>query len=453
MSDYLELARQVVNKAATDGAQVEVVITHEQETTIRVSRGEVDQLAQASSRGMGVRVIDGGRTGYAYTSDFSEDSLEQTWRTARDLAKVATPDLLRALPAPRPLQDSADGLGIWDEKLPTVPIGAKIDFLKQVEQAAMGYDPRVIASQMCTYQDVVGHFNLANSLGFAGEYGRTVAFAFLMAIARGEDGEMTNAFGLGASNFFDQLNAEAVGREAGQKAVSILGGAPVPTQVGTVVLDPIVGAQIMEALAAALTGESWQKKRSFLLDRMGQQVGNDMVTIMDNGRLKGGLASAPFDGEGVPTSATRLIDEGVLQNLIYDSYSAGRAGVQSTGNAQRGSHRDLPMLGPSNFYMQPGHVSPDEIIAGVDKGLYVVSAMQTGGINAVTGDCSMSASGLWIENGKFVGPVNNVTIATTLNDFLNNITQVGSDLRVVPFSGGIGIPTLRVDNVMIGGSR
>jgi PmbA protein len=453
MSDYLELAKQVVHKAATDGAQVEVVITHEQETTIRVSRGEVDQLAQASSRGMGVRVIGGGRTGYAYTSDFSEDSLEQTWRTARDLAKVATPDPSRALPAPRPLQDSANDLGIWDEKLSDVPISAKIDFLKQVEQAALRSDPRVIASQMCTYQDVVGHFHLANSLGFAGEYGRTVAFAFLMAIARGEDGEMTNAFGLGASNFFDQLNAEAVGREAGQKAVSILGGAPVPTQVGTVVLDPIVGAQIMEALAAALTGESWQKKRSFLLDRMGQQVGNDMVTIMDNGRLKGGLASAPFDGEGVPTSATRLIDEGVLQNLIYDSYSANRAGVQSTGNAQRGSHRDLPMLGPSNFYMQPGHVSPEEIIAGVDKGLYVVSAMQTGGINPVTGDCSMSASGLWIENGKFVGPVNNVTMATTLNDFLNNITQVGSDLRVVPFSGGIGIPTLRVDNVMIGGSR
>jgi PmbA protein len=235
--------------------------------------------------------------------------------------------------------------------------------------------------------------------------------------------------------------------------VSLLGGKPVETQVGTVVLNHFTGAQILGALAQALSAEAWQKKRSFLLDRMSQQVGSDMVTIMDNGRLKRGLASAPFDGEGVPTSATKLIDEGVLQNLTYDAYSARKAGVQSTGNAQRGGHRDLPTLGPSNFYMQPGHLSRDEIIAGVEKGLYVISVMQTGGIDPITGDCSMGANGLWIENGKLVGPVGGVTIATTLDGFLNNITQVGSDLRMVPFFGALGVPTLRVDNVTIGGTK
>jgi len=451
MTNYLELAQDVVKRAAASGVQAEAIITQDSETQIKVSKGEVEQLSQSSSRGLGVRVIDGGKTGYAYTSDLSEAGVESTWRTALELAAVATPDALRGLPEPRPI--SSEDLEIWDESLPNIPTSDKIELIKEVERGALDYDPRVILAEFCIYGDNINHVYLANSRGFAGQYGRTVTFAEVMGIARGDDGEMTNAFGLGASNFFRDLNAREIGREAGEKAVSLLGGKPVETQVGTVVLDYFVGAQILAALAQALSAESWQKKRSFLLDRMGQQVGSDMVTLMDNGRLKRGLASAPFDGEGVPTAATRLVDEGVLQNLTYDSYAAAKAGVQSTGNAARAGHRSLPGLGPSNFYMQPGNVSREEIIAGVEKGLYVISVMQTGGIDPVTGDCSMGANGLWIENGKIVGPVGGVTVATTLDGFLNNITQVGNDLRMVPFFGSIGVPTLRVDNVTIGGSK
>lgn len=450
MTNYLELAQSVVQQAAeASGAEVEVIITDSSETEIRVDRGEVEKLAQASSRGMGVRVIDGGRTGYAYTSDLSPESVETTWRTALELAEVATPDEHRALPDPQPIPQ--DDLEIWDKDLASVSVADKIALAKRIEQAALDYDPRVVMTNWCTYQDGLSHVYLANSRGFAGEYGQTVSVGFLYAIARDEDGGMVNAVGLGATNYFNELDAEAIGREAGYKAVSMLGGKQVETQVGTVILDHFAGAQILAVLAQALTAESWQKQRSFLLDKMGQSVGSDMVTLMDNGRMKRGLASAPFDGEGVPTRATRLIDEGVLQNLIYDSYSAHKAGVGSTGNAQRAGHRSLPQLGPSNFYMQPGNISPQDMIKGVSKGMYVLSIMQTGGIDPVTGDCSMGASGLWIENGEIVGPVNGVTIATTLGGFLENITQVGDDLRMMPFFGTIGVPTLRVDNVTIGG--
>jgi PmbA protein len=451
MTDYLELAKEVVKRAAASGAEAEAVITSETETQIKLNRGEVDQLSQANSRGLGVRVIDGGKTGYAYTSDFSDDGLERTWRTAVDLAKVATPDPYRALPDPQPVPNI--DLEIWDAKLPNVSTDAKIEVLKRVEKAALASDPRVIMAEFCFYGDSYGHFYLANSRGFAGSFGRTAAYSYLMGIARGEDGDMTNAFGMGFSTFFNELDPEAIGNEAGSKAASLLGGKPVPTQVGTVVLDHFVGAQILDALSRALSAEAWQKKRSFLLDRMGQQVGSDMVTLMDNGRLKRGIASAPFDGEGVPTSATKLVDEGVLQNLVYDSYTARKAGAKSTGNAQRAGHRSLPMLGASNFYMQPGTMTHDEIIAGVERGLYVLSVMQTGGIDPITGDCSMGANGLWIENGKITGPVGGVTVATTLDGFLNNITAVGSDLRMIPMFGAIGVPTLRVDNVTIGGTK
>lgn len=449
MTDYLELATKIVEQAAATGVEAEAYITHDVETSIRVSKGEVQKLSQSSARGLGVRVIDGGRTGYAYTSDFSDEGVTQTWQTAIELAKIATPDAHRKLPEPRAIPQ--DDLEIWDAELPNVPTEAKIDLLRRVEQATLDYDPRVVMTEFCSYGDAISHVYLANSRGFAGQYGRTAAYAYLMGIARDEDGSMMNAFGQGFSNFFHELDAEAIGREAGEKAVSILGGQPVPTQVGTVILDHSVGAEILEALAGALSSEAWQKKRSFLMDKMGQTIGSDMVTLMDNGRLKRGLASAPFDAEGVPTAATKLVDEGVLQNLVYDSYTASKAGVSSTGNAQRLSYRTLPTLNINNFYMQPGHLSRDEIIAGVERGFYVISVMQTGGINPITGDCSMGANGLWIENGKIVGPVGGVTIATTLGDFLNNISQVGSDLRVMPTFGAIGVPTLRVDNVTIGG--
>ena len=450
MTDYLELAQDVVRRAARRGVEAEAIIIDQQQTIVRVDRGQVEQLSQAGSKGLGVRIIDGGRVGYAYTSDLTSGSIEETWQAALALARVATPDEHRALPDPQPIPD--EDLEIWDPDLPGVSTEAKIAFARRVEKAALAYDPRVAMTNRCTYQDVIAHVYLANSRGFAGAYDRTVVVSYVIGIGRDENGQ-TMAFGLGASNFFRDLDAEAIGREAGQRAVQILGGQPVETQTATVVFDAMAAGEILGYLSMALTAEAMQRGRSFLIGKMGQEVGSDKVSLLDNGRLKRGLASAPFDGEGVPTSATRLIDEGVLQNVVYDTYTARKDGVVSTGNAQRDSHRSLPSLGPSNFYLQPGNLSRDEIIAGVDRGLYVTRIMQTGGIDPISGDCSMGASGLWIENGQLARPVSGITVATTLSDLLRSIVAVGDVLRVVPFMGAVGAPTIRVEGVTIGGTK
>lgn len=446
--DYLQLAKDVVAKASAKGVEAEALIMDELETNIQIGNGEVEKLSQSGSRGLGVRIIDGGRVGYAYTSDFSDDAIEKTWQTAIELAAISTPDEVRTLPDPQPIPD--EDLEIWDASLEKVTAEQKIEFLKKVSQAAKDYDERIWIVPMCIYQDAIGKVYLANSKGFAGSYGRTMTVSFLMSIAR-DGNEMAEAYGLGASNYFADLNAEEIGREAGQRAIETLHGKPVPTQNCTIVLDPLVAGELLAYLSAAMNAEAMQKGRSFLLDKLGQEVASDKVSLLDNGRMKRGLATAPFDGEGVPTSATRLIDEGIFQNVIYDSYTARKAGVKSTGNAQRGSHRELPKLGASNFYIQPGHKTQQEIIAEVENGMYITRIMQTGGIDPVSGDCSMGAYGLWIENGKLTHPVAGVTIATTLPDFLKNITEVGGDLRVVPFAGAISTPTLRVDNVTVGG--
>jgi PmbA protein len=450
MTDYLNLAKSIVEKASTNGVEAEAFIIDNIETTIQLGNGEVEKLSQSGSKGVGVRVIDNGRVGYAYTSDFGDDAIERTWKSAIELASIASPDEFRKLPQPAEIPEM--DLEIWDPELKDVSTDQKIELMKAVTQAALAYDERVAMVPMARYLDFITNVYLVNSKGFAGSYGRTVTVSILMTIGRDESG-VSQAYGVKASNFFSDLNPEEIGEDAAERVVSMLGGEAVPTQVCTVVLDPLVAGELLGAVSRALTAESHQKGRSFLINKLGQDIASDKVTLIDNGRLKRGLSSAPFDGEGVPTGITRLIDEGVFQNVVYDTYTASKDGVKSTGNAQRGSHREVPSLGISNLYLQPGHKSQEEIISEIDNGMFVTRIMQTGGIDPMTGDCSMGAYGQWIENGKLTKPVSGVTIATTLQGLLKNISEVGNDLQVIPLFGSINTPTLRVDNVTIGGTQ
>lgn len=451
--DYLELAKQVVAKAARHRVDADAYIRISQQSNISVDRAQVEKLSHSGSKGIGLRVLRDGKMGYAYTSDFGEESLADIVDSALALMEAADGDEYRVLPELSLSEESGEAdedLNIYDESILTTSMDDKVGFALQVEKAALSYSDKVAMTNRCTYLDGAHTIYLANSRGFASQYQGSFAASFVMAIGRDGD-EQTQAFGLDASTSLSELNAVQIGEKAAERATRLLGGKPVPTQQVPVVFDPIVTAGLLGTLAQALNAEAMQRGRSYLADKMGQEVACDMVTLLDNGRLPGGLGSRPFDDEGVPTRATRLVDEGILQAVIYDTYTANKAGTQSTGNALRDSHRTPPTLAPSNFYLQPGQQSPEEIIASVENGFYVVNAMNTGGINPVAGEYSSAASGLWIENGELTYPVNEVTIAASLNDMLHSITAVGNDLTFVPFMGSIGASTLRIDTMMVGG--
>ncbi|MBN1562478.1 MAG: TldD/PmbA family protein [Anaerolineae bacterium] len=450
MTDYLALVRDIVTQAAARGVEAEAIIMDSQETQIEYGTGAVEKLSQARSKGLGVRVIDGGRVGYAYTSDFTPANVAKTWQAAVELAAVASPDDYRRLPTPQPIPD--DDLEIYDPDFEAVSTEAKIDLLRRIEAAVLAQDKRIEMARQVVYGDEITHVYLANSNGFAGQYDRTSTFSYVFAFAR-EGEHAVEGIGIGASNFFAELDPDSIAQEAAESALMALGGETVPTQTCPVVFAPFVTAMLLGTMAQAMTAEAMQKGRSFLIGKLGQDIASDKVSLMDNGRMKRGLASAPFDGEGVPTSATRLISEGVFENVLYDSYSAAKDHQISTGNAQRPSHRNVPRLGLSNFYLQPGVKTPEEIIGEVENGIYVTQIMQTGGIDPLTGECSMGAYGRWIENGELTKPVSGVTLATTLPDLLKNISEVGNNLRTIPIMGMILAPTIRVDNVMLGGKE
>ena len=447
--NYEEIANEVIRIATEAGAEAEAYLTDGTQTQITVSRHQVEKLSYAGSKGLGVRIIRDGRMGYAFTSDFSPDSVQATTEAALALVDAVDADEFRQFPEPHAIPD--EELAIFDPAATEITPEEKVNIALALEKAAFAADERVKVVLSANYVDGLGTVYLQNSRGFKGSYQQSFAAIFTMTMAMdGEERAMGMAMGTGRSA--RDLKPDEVGTEAGQKAARLLGGRPVPTQEASVVFSPFAAGGIMRAMSQALNGEAMQKGRSFLHGKMGEDVASDNVSILDNGRLPGGFATRPFDDEGNPTSATRLIDEGVLQALLFDTYSAAREGTSSTGNANRGSHRSAPGLSASNFYLQPGHMSADEVIGSVEKGLYVVNVMNQAAINPISGDYSVSAQGFWIEDGKQTFPVNNVTIAIPLDQMLNNISAIGDDLLFLPFGGALGTPTFRVDGVMIGGT-
>ena len=448
--DYLKFAQDVVSRAVERGVEAEAYINVGQKTEVNVDRGVVEKLSQAGSKGLGVRVIRDGRMGYAYTSDFGANSIEKTIEAAVALAEVADSDEYRSLPAPQPLPD--DDLDVYDQAIVDLPIGRKVEMARRIEKAAFRYDERIVLTNRCTLLSQYGSVAIANSKGIAGSYDKSFIGGFVMAMAADEN-DRSMAFGFDFGSRLADFMPSAIGKDAARKAVGMLGGKPVPTQRATVVYSPMAATSVLGALSRALGAGAMQRNRSFLEGKIGQTVAADMVSVLDNGRLPGGIATRPFDDEGVPTAATRLIDEGVLQTALHDHYTATRDGTaSSTGNASRRSHASMPTLDASNFYFQPGHQTPEEVIGGVEQGLYVESVMNTASINPISGDYSISAKGYWIENGELSHPVNEVTIALPMQELLHNIKAIGSDLTFVPMIGALGSPTLRVDGVMIGGS-
>lgn len=448
MMDYLYLTQQIVEQASQQGYEAEAYLNIGTETNIVVDRGEVEKLSYAGSKGVGVRLFRDGKMGYGYTSDFSDQSIKKVIAEAAALADVADADKYRTLPDPQPIFE--EELEIYDPAIGALAVETKVAMAKEIETAALAADPRVKMTNRTTYLDGVSQIYLANSRGFANAYKKSFVAGYLMAMAFDEE-DRTTAFGIGFSSVLDEFEPGKIGTEAGKKAARLLGGKPVPTQEATVVYSPLAASSILGALSQALTAESMQKNRSFLHGKMGQDVAADVLTILDNGRLPGGLGTRPFDDEGVPTRATRLINEGVLQAVLQDHYTAQKDGGSSTGNASRSSHRQSPSLAASNFYIQPGPDSPETVIGQVEQGLYVVNVMNTASVNPISGDYSVSAQGFWIENGELTYPVNGVTIALPLDQLLKNVQAVANDLLFTPLMGAIGSPTIRIDGVMVGG--
>jgi PmbA protein len=445
---YSQLAMDLLAKAKRGGAtEADIIIADGETFSVQVRLGAVDRLTKAREKHLGLRVFIGKRSASTSTSDFTADSLNQLVAETCILAKAVVEDQVSGLPAADQLAGAKPDLDLYD---PTrLNTEQQIELAKRVEAAAMSTDERVTNSEGGDFDSSSGRVVLGNSHGFLGEYQSSSFSMSVSPVATDpETGAMQRDSWYAVQRKFAKLDSpEAVGLEAARRTVRKLGAKKVATQRVPVVFDSETAGSLMGNLCSAVSGYSLYKGASFLAGQLDKSLAPEYVTVYDDGRVVGGLGSRPFDGEGLPTRKTTVVERGILKSYLLDTYSGRKLGLASTGNASR-SVGENPSVAPTNFYLAPGTKTAQDIIKTVKQGLYVTDLIGFG-INMVTGDYSRGAAGFWIEGGELAYPVEEITIAGNLKDMFAGIEMIGSDLV---FRGRIASPTVKIAEMMLAGS-
>jgi PmbA protein len=364
---------------------------------------------------------------------------------AVELARLTSPDDTAGLPDEQELATSIPDLDLWDEAIVELSTENQIEMALRAERAAQQYSSQISNFDGGGFDSAYGSVILANSLGFAGEF-RTTSCSLASVPVAAEDGKMQRDYWYDMRRKLAEMDTpEEIGITAAKRTLRKLGSRSVPTQAVPVVLEPPMARDLLGDIFSAASGESIFRKSSFLVGQLGEQIASERLTVIDDGLRPRGLGSRPFDGEGLPTRRTVVINGGVLESYLLNSYTARKLGLKSTGNAGRGLS-GAPGVEAGNLYIEPGPHPPSDIIKSVSKGLLITELLGFG-VNIVTGDYSRSAGGIWIENGELTFPVQGVTIAGNLKEMLNSIEMICNDLE---FRGSVVAPTLLIGRMTIG---
>ena len=444
-----ELAAQIVEHALEAGADVaEAVARAGWELSTRVRLGEPELVEEAGRRGVELRVIKDQRVAMTTTSDLTSDGIARCVSDALMLADLAQPDEAAGPAAPEQLAAGpfAD-LELYDPAVSDIDAGAALERAKRAESAALGLDPRLTLSEGATFSRMTLESAMVLSGGFSGTLLGSYASLVASPVAQDEEGKRRRGFYWTAHSHLSELeDAEEVGREAGRRALAKLGPHRVDTCEAPVIFDPDAARSILGTFASCILGGSIWRRSSYLVDREGSQVASPLVTVVDDPLLPRAPGSRPFDGEGLPARRQTVVADGILRTYLLDCYSARKLGRQSTGNAVRSG--GALSSSTTNFILQPGDQTPDDLVRSTPRGLYVTDMMGFG-FNAVTGDFSRGAAGFWIEDGQRAFPVSEITISSNLDAMLKGIDAVANDLSLKTSTAA---PTLRIRAMTIGGS-
>lgn len=443
--NYIELAGNLTQLGRRMGAdEVEVYIRHSRNLSVRVRQQDVETVKESDAGGVGFRVITNNGMGFSHSNDFSDKALQEALERAIAFSRITTPDEHNRLPGDSLFRDME---GLFDPEIARVSMDRKIDMAMEVEALAMK-DNRITNSSGASFSENETNIYIVNAHGLQKSYtASSCGFGVGVVAEKGEQRHTGSEYCY--RRFFADLDPiDKIAGKAAEKAYEMLDPRMVSTQRASVIFDPAVARSIVGGIISAINGNRVLQGASFLQDSMDKQFASDLLTIIDDGTLKRGLGSKPFDGEGVPVSKRTLVDRGVLRGFLYNTITANRAGVESTGNASRGSFTRLPGIGTHNLYVEAGDQNPDDIIGNTRRGL-LLKGVTGYGINPVNGNFSGGARGFWIEDGKISHPVQELTIAGSADDILHDIDMMGNDLEL---DRTLNAPTFRIREMQIGGA-
>jgi PmbA protein len=444
--DLGDLTRAAVESAQADES-VEAFAEESRRTEVEALRGEVEGLTFAESRGVGVRLISGGRLGYAYASDPSLAEVRAAVAQARENAALATPDEHNVLPPPNDAEPMPD---LYREAQAGMGTDEKVALALQLEKRCVGTDPRVTKVDLAQVGDGVSRVAIASTTGLAAEYARTDTWCVAVTLAV-ENDETQSGFSYRIARELGELGWESIADEAVSRAVVMLGAEKPPSVKLPIVFDPFAGTTFLGVLSGALSAEAVLKGRSLFAGKVGEAIGSSLFTLVDDARMLDGPGASPFDDEGVPSGRTELFTGGTLNGYLHNTYTATRMGdgAVSTGNAQRGGYRSAPGVGTTNFFLENGTTPVGDLYRDAEGGVLIMDVSGAhSGANPISGQFSVGATGLRIRDGAPAEPLREMTIASTLPEMLAGVTGIGDDLR---FFSSTGTPSVLLNEMTVAG--
>jgi PmbA protein len=445
--ELLELATKVASQARA-GEQLEVYASRGVEVDVRAYEGEIESLSSATSAGVGVRLVTGGRQGFAYAGSLEEAVLAETLAEARDNATFATPDEHVGLAEPDGVAPAS--LDLWDESVLSVPTATKVALALELERRVRGVDHRVRQVAYCDYGDMAFESAVASSTGIAASARRTMCSLSVMAIA-GEGAHSQTGTGFSAGRGLGSLDSARTAVDAVERATRLLGATKAKSARLVVVLDPRVTSTLLGIVSSALSGEAVTKGRSFFAGHMGEEVAVGALGLVDDPTDARAFGASRYDAEGLACRRNVLIEGGILRGFVFDTVAARRASTSSTASAVRGGYASTPVAGCRALSLSPGDLDARRIMAEVGEGLYVQSVTGVhSGANPVSGDFSVGAEGLMVRGGDLAEPVREVTIASTLQKMLQSVLHIGGDVEWLP--GLAAGQTVAIGNMALSGA-
>ena len=426
--------------------EMEVFYTNTKSFSCKVFEQSVDSYSVSSTQGFSVRGIYEGKIGYTYTEDVSNYEAKTLIETIINHARYIEKEEAAIIYGG---DEHYTPLNLYHDAINQVSAQDKINFLKAFERAAKAFDPRVKSVSYCSFANGESDILIENTNGLCLHEKSNHAYTYLdVLVSDGVANKSGSKFVV--STDFHLYDANALAQEIVEDALSKLGGKPMTSGTYPTVLSNEVASDLLDAMSSCFSAEVVMKKMSLLADKCDTPVAASCVTLFDNPHLENGLGSCSFDGEGVATKPKTIIESGVLKTYLHSLATAKHFKVEPTGNGMRSGYKSSIVISPSNFYFKPGELSRNSLFNFVNQGIYITEVQGLhSGLNTISGDFSLAASGYRIEDGKQSTPISNITISGNFFSLLNSIENLGNDLF---FNlSGVGSPSLYLPNLTISG--
>lgn len=449
--NFKNLAEKIFKRGNEIGfTDMEVYFSENKNLSIKVFESEIDRYTISEEQGISFRGLYNGKMGYSYSEKVDESSIDILVKEAKENAEI-----IDSLDDEVIFEGSKEynSVNCYDETLDKINVGSKIDLLFNIEKEAKRLDNRVKLVNYCLYGETHNHIVLINTKGLNLEDKRNLAYAYISVMAKEGDDTKTGSSYI-ITNDFNKINGSSLAKEAVYEAISMFGAKTLESKEYPCILRNNVSADILEAFTPIFSAENVQKNLSLLKDKLDKKVASEILSIVDDPFMKNGAASSSFDGEGVATKFKNVIDKGVLKTYFHNNKTAKKDGVISTGNASKPSYKSSIGIAPTNMYIKENDNSIEDMIKSLKEGILITDVQGLhSGLNPVSGDFSLSASGFEIKNGNIVGPVEQITIAGNYFEVLKNIKMIGNDLKFSLPSGSsyIGSPSILINKLSISG--